>query len=61
MKGLEIRIDIIKIDIYCIQETHNTTDDITALVKYKVYFSKATGNIDNMNGIGGLSIMVRGI
>ena len=54
MKDWEIRMRIRKIDIACIQEKHNTTNDIVGLGKYNIYLSRATGNIDNMNGMGAL-------
>ena len=58
-EGIRNKNGYVEIDISRIQETHNTANDIIELAKYNIYFSKDIGNNGNINGIGGVSIMVR--
>ena len=52
-------IFINKIDIACIQETHNINGNETETDNYKIYFAKAIKENDNNKGIGGVAIMIR--
>jgi len=38
--GAEIRVNIWKVDIVCIQETHNVKDEQLDIEEYEIYFTK---------------------
>ena len=60
MKDMDTRMNNMKVDIVCIQETHNKRDREVNTDNYNIYFSKADGEGENETGVGGVSSMIRG-
>ena len=55
----DIRMNNRKVDIACINETHNVTQNETETENYKIYFSNSINEICNNKGIGCAAITIR--